>query len=348
MLALWCLLATAILVAVKASPVVSNSSFRALDQDEVIDEIKAMKKRLTANENTIAADKKIITENAKTILENQGTIRQLKQRLDTYAQQCSLEANDACGPCVCKEDRRLRKKYFCDCSLLGPRRDCLEFYQEGHHVDGLYIIKQLQKTFQVFCDQSTDGGGWTMIQRRNGDASVNFYRNWEDYKKGFGDLQHEFWLGNEYLHLLSLAGQCFGANDLRIEMQKTSDSDKMYYAKYDHFAVNSEFHKYRLALGKYSGDLSDYFTYHNAMKFSTYDQDNDASSNNCAITEGKGGWWYNSCVYSNLNGRYFFYGDKKLSPDNIVDGIYWAGNQLKFVEMKLRRNKEGNCSAREY
>ena len=41
-----------------------------------------------------------------------------------------------------------------------------------------------------------------MFQRRlNG--SVNFTRNWSEYKKGFGNLQGEFWLGNEAVRLLT-------------------------------------------------------------------------------------------------------------------------------------------------
>ena len=40
---------------------------------------------------------------------------------------------------------------------------------------------------QVSCDQETDGGGWITYQRRL-DGSVNFTRNWDDYKSGFGDI----------------------------------------------------------------------------------------------------------------------------------------------------------------
>ena len=41
----------------------------------------------------------------------------------------------------------------------------------------------------------TDGGGWTVFQRRQGD-SVDFYRNWTDYENGLVyTLTGEHWLG---------------------------------------------------------------------------------------------------------------------------------------------------------
>ena len=39
------------------------------------------------------------------------------------------------------------------------------------------------------------------------------------------------------------------------------------------------------------------------MMFSTYDEDNDASSMNCASAK-RGAWWYRACSYPNLNGVY--------------------------------------------
>lgn len=48
--------------------------------------------------------------------------------------------------------------------------------------------------------------GWIVFQRRfNG--SVDFYRDWNAYKHGFGDLRSEFWLGNEKIHQLTSEGE---------------------------------------------------------------------------------------------------------------------------------------------
>ena len=46
------------------------------------------------------------------------------------------------------------------------------------------------------------GGGWTRIQYRDS-GDTDFYRNWTEYKHGFGDPSGEHWLGNEHIHKLT-------------------------------------------------------------------------------------------------------------------------------------------------
>ena len=79
-------------------------------------------------------------------------------------------------------------------------------------------------------------------------------------------------------------------------------------------------------------------TRHLGQKFSTRDQDNDASSNSCAVYY-KGGWWYGpGCHHSNLNGHYYHTGNyTPTNPDGVV-WYYWKGYSysLRFTEMKFK------------
>ena len=101
----------------------------------------------------------------------------------------------------------------------------------------------------MYCDQTTARGGWTVFQTRL-DGSVNFYRGWNDYKLGFGNLNGEFWLGLDKINRLAKSGRY----RLRVDLEDTTG--KPAYAEYDHFAVSSEGTRYQLSLGTYSGEHS--------------------------------------------------------------------------------------------
>ena len=174
----------------------------------------------------------------------------------------------------------------------------------------------------------SDGGGWTVSQRRQ-DGSVDFYRGWNDYKSGFGQLAAEFWLGNDKIHRLTAARP----SSLRVEVEDWNGVRA--YAKYGKFNIGDEQAKYRLKVGSYSGTAGDSLAYHNNMAFSTKDRDNDRwSGTNCAVRF-TGAWWYDNCGYSNLNGKYL--GNVKGNWKG-VDWWYFKRHRisLKFTEMKLR------------
>uniref|UniRef100_A0A8C2EW98 Si:ch211-203k16.3 n=1 Tax=Cyprinus carpio TaxID=7962 RepID=A0A8C2EW98_CYPCA len=108
--------------------------------------------------------------------------------------------------------------------------DCASIYYNGVRRSGIYtVVPSLgAMPVEVYCDMDTDGGGWTVIQRRQ-DGSVNFDRSWKEYKEGFGDLHTEYWLGNEHIH--DLSGQ--GNYTLRIDLEDWSGKHK--HAVYQSF-----------------------------------------------------------------------------------------------------------------
>ncbi|KAK3698429.1 hypothetical protein QZH41_001194 [Actinostola sp. cb2023] len=181
----------------------------------------------------------------------------------------------------------------------------------------------------VYCDMVTSGGGWTVIQKRL-DGSVDFYRAWADYKKGFGSKLGEYWLGLDNIHALTSRG----SYRLRVDLEDFEGNTT--YAEYDSFNVADEAHNYNLTIGQYSGNGGDSLRdHHNNMQFSTKDRDNDAVSYACAIAF-TGAWWYNTCHASNLNGLYLN-GSTKLFAKGVVWSS-WKGHyySLKRVEMKIR------------
>nr|XP_049584009.1 fibrinogen C domain-containing protein 1-like isoform X4 [Syngnathus scovelli] len=214
-------------------------------------------------------------------------------------------------------------------------RDCSDIKAAGKST-GVYLLFSGSNSFKAYCNMWQDGGGWTVIQRRRNDT-VDFFRGWDDYREGFGDLTGGHWLGLRNIHALTASG----AYQLRIDF--TAFDGRKYYARYDDFSVgrnsrDPEKDGYPLLVSGYSGDAGDKLSSHSGMKFSTKDRDQDTAASNCADTY-KGGWWYESCHWSNLNGLY--------KESGTCDGtnaiwMYLGGPKytcLSFVEMKIRPRK---------
>ncbi|GFN89600.1 ficolin-1 [Plakobranchus ocellatus] len=178
-------------------------------------------------------------------------------------------------------------------------------------------------SFIYLCDTITDGGGWIIIQRRT-TGNVDFYLDWATYRKGFGSLDDDFWLGNDNIHTITSSG----TYELRVDLKYQGRSAFAHYSK---FSIDGEDNNYTLRLGDYDGTAGDSLAHHRNRFFSTFDKDNDYHSSNCAAVF-SGAWWYGGCHNSNLNGKWLASSNK---------GPTWASfsasDPVYYSEMKIRK-----------
>ncbi|GBN70841.1 Techylectin-5A, partial [Araneus ventricosus] len=151
----------------------------------------------------------------------------------------------ACPEAIVEERKKIEK--FSDCS---------EILASGLNESGVYTIwpeerNATSKPLQVYCDMETDGGGWTVIQRRGKfPVQQDFYLDWESYKNGFGNISQEFWLGNENIQVL-----CRSECKMRIDFQDKNGEKS--FALYQSFSLPTS--NYRLTISDYSGNAGKQF-----------------------------------------------------------------------------------------
>ncbi|XP_069799820.1 ficolin-1-B-like isoform X2 [Dendropsophus ebraccatus] len=218
---------------------------------------------------------------------------------------------------------------------MGPQgnkaaKSCQDLLDGGQSITGWYTIYPPGGApLTLLCDMESDGGGWTVFQRRM-DGSVEFFRGWDDYRTGFGGQSSEFWLGNDNLHRLTADGNFH----LRVDLIDFSNVHT--YASFSDFSVADEAHNYTLGSIQFmGGSAGDSLTYHKNNSFSTKDRDNDKASHNCAASY-RGGWWYSSCHDSNLNGLYL-----RGNHSSYANGVNWLKGRgyhysYRVSEMKFR------------
>ncbi len=135
-----------------------------------------------------------------------------------------------------------------------------------------------------------------MFQRRVS-ADEHFNRTWADYKSGLGELDSNFWLGNDHIHRITTSKR-----ELLLDLDSIEGDHA--FILYKSFQVENEDAFYKLHVSEYQQSVGDCMEKSNGMMFSTSDQDHDTkNSENCA-EERKAGWWYSSCTACHLNGLF--------------------------------------------
>ncbi|KAI8477741.1 hypothetical protein Bbelb_445240 [Branchiostoma belcheri] len=167
-------------------------------------------------------------------------------------------------------------------------------------------------------------------------GSVDFYRTWEEYKVGFGNLSTEFWLGNDNIHLLTNQAR-YG---LRVDLE-TFDGESS-YAQYRSFSVLDEASKYKLSLGSgFSGTARNALQFRNNKAFATWDSDTATKK---ALKFRSAGWLSKNALFPNLNGVYYTPQTVPTQNRFLRDAIRWYVRRdkgrksyplLKFVELRV-------------
>uniref|UniRef100_A0ABM5ELV0 Angiopoietin-related protein 4 isoform X2 n=1 Tax=Pogona vitticeps TaxID=103695 RepID=A0ABM5ELV0_9SAUR len=210
---------------------------------------------------------------------------------------------------------------------------CHQLFLDGSPSNGVVRIQPPgAQPFDVLCDATPGGGGWTVIQKRQ-DGSVDFDQLWEAYKTGFGNMSGDFWLGLEKTHQIMRDGRFH----LLIELQDWEGNAQTVQFL---FSLGGEETAYTLSLlGPILGELENAMGDFPQLPFSTRDRDHDLKGDaNCA-KHLSGGWWFSTCGHVNLNGRYF-----RSIPRQRHDrkqGIFWKTWRgryypLRSTVMKIR------------
>lgn len=220
---------------------------------------------------------------------------------------------------------------------------CLEYLTLGFKgKDFFYIDADKIDDLPVYCT-TINGGGWMVASRRS-DSAVSFDRVSQGYKDGFGSCMDNvnagdtwlddgctsnLWLGNKYFRRLTAAK---GSHQLLVRLKDQNNIEV--HVVYKRFAVDA-LKQYPLYIQGYAGTAGDSLQVHHGMKFTARNDDNDLDPNQNCTDGGRGGWWYNACGDSQLNGVFGSSG---------ANGIIWntwlgAGQPLLEATMMIKPNK---------
>ena len=264
----------------------------------------------------------------------------------TYGHLCENVDHCRSSPCIHGTCINNQTSFICQCfegwngtlcetAILGF--DCLDILRKGlGYSDGVYSVR-LNKSrgiIKVYCDMNSDGGGWTVFQKRfNG--SVDFYRNFSDCDNGFGSVNGEFWLGLKYIYQMTVGV----VNELRLDLENVTGNTA--YEVYQNFSI-SGYPLYTLHIGTYSGTAGDGgygLSFNNGNPFSTFDKIQEPSYSGCPVLD-HGSWWYDNCATANLNGEYITPGTVHLNNSGMTGVVYYQWTRwvsLKSTEIKFRR-----------
>jgi ficolin len=319
----------------RATRLYVESEISKLKLNQTVDAFNNLEEEYSrANSNLERCESRVttLTNSIGTILNGLGSQTNLNQQQTGRGVQSSQIQYDAAA-----SDKKFTPWFASTQAKFNETpKDCMEILLSGIKESGVYTIYPdelpTSKSIQVFCDMTTNGGGWTIFMQRGmrGISREDFYRNLATYEQGFGNIEGgDYYIGLKNLHALTSAHD----QELRVDLGDWEGGSA--WANYKLFWIGDSNEKYKLMIGGFSGNAGDAMSSHNGQAFSTHDHDNDVDSSNCATTY-VGAWWFNRCHTSHLHGRYF--NESKVS---YAQGLQWKPwkeyyYSLKSAEMKIR------------
>ncbi|XP_040063214.1 ficolin-1-like [Ixodes scapularis] len=268
-----------------------------------------------------------------------------------------MEGNIRNVPEITERESTSTKTYTifdpCNTNKPGNRtRNCSQKKRRDRSESGECETYIRNDPVNVTCDMTSDGGGWTVIQRRSeNEQGDNFFeRNFTEYERGFGTPGESFWIGLENLHALT----SFPNNQqaLRIELKRSDGRRDTIVVRYNKFHVASAKESYKLTIDEYDGPKGkkyDSLSGHNRSVFTIKESSKANPDRGSCFTEKEllsGGWWFKDCNRANLNGRKFGLSTlKKPGITWMIDGEADSYSYIYHkVEMQIRDADYGFCT----